>query len=206
MARKTAAEAARTRCRILEAAGELFSREGVASTTLEQIARQARVTRGAIYWHFKGKDALLDALFSEQTLPLESDLPQGLDFHRGWQRLQDGLVATVCGEIPRRLSGIMLHQGACGTTPAIHRQRLAQTRQSFLGHLETLLENAVARRELPATLDIPGVLSFVRFSITGLLYECLRDRDGPVVEAIASALAVLKEMLQFPPRHLLTVR
>lgn len=205
MARKTAAEAAQTRRRILEAAGDLFAREGVTSTTLEQIARQANLTRGAIYWHFKGKQDLLNALFSEQALPLECQLPQGVDFHRGWQQLHDGLVATVSGDMPRRLSEIMLYQGAYGATPATHQRRLTQTRQSFLEQLEALLESAVSRKELPSALDIPAVMGFFRLSITGLLYECLQDPNNPV-ETVSSALAVLREMLEAPPRHLLIVR
>lgn len=41
MARKTAAEAERTRQRIIEAAAEVFASQGVPDTTLEQIARRA---------------------------------------------------------------------------------------------------------------------------------------------------------------------
>ncbi|MFS1286578.1 TetR family transcriptional regulator [Pseudomonas piscis] len=202
MARKTAAEAARTRRRILEAASELFSREGVSSTTLDQIARQAGVTRGAIYWHFKGKQDLLDALFSEQTLPLENDRPQAVDFHRGWQRLHDDLVATVSGEGPRRLSEIMLYQGACGSDPSPHQRRLDWVRGLLQHHLRRLLETAVSRQELPPSLDVPGVLEFCCIAITGLLYECLHDNPHPQ-EAISATLAVLQHVAKAPPRHLL---
>ncbi|TDF80712.1 TetR family transcriptional regulator [Pseudomonas sp. H9] len=202
MARKTAAEAARTRRTILQAAGDLFSREGVSDTTLEQIARQANVTRGAIYWHFKGKQDLLDTLFNEQRLPLEVDVPQSLDFSSGWQRLHDDLVATISGETSRCLSEIMLYQGAYGADPAAHQRRFTQVRQSLLCHLQVLLERAVARAELPTALDIPGVVAFFRLSITGLLYECLQDKQNPL-EAVSSTLAVLKHVVNAPPRHLL---
>jgi TetR/AcrR family acrAB operon transcriptional repressor len=68
--RRTKEEAEQTRRRIMQAALRTFHRRGIARTTLEQIARAARVTRGAIYWHFSGKEALLRAIRDDVSLPL----------------------------------------------------------------------------------------------------------------------------------------
>ncbi len=65
MARKTKAESEQTRQDILNAALELFHDRGYARTTLDQIARKAGVTRGAIYWHFKDKVDLFVAIKAE---------------------------------------------------------------------------------------------------------------------------------------------
>ncbi len=53
--RKTKEEAAETRQALLRAALAVFSRQGYAATRLEDVAHEAGVTRGAIYWHFKSK-------------------------------------------------------------------------------------------------------------------------------------------------------
>lgn len=71
MARKTKEEAAATRDRILDAAEQLFSEQGVSRTTLQHIATAAGVTRGAIYWHFDDKSALFNAMMERAILPLE---------------------------------------------------------------------------------------------------------------------------------------
>ena len=68
--RRTKEEAEQTRRRIMQAALRTFHRRGIARTTLEQVARAARVTRGAIYWHFSGKQALLRAIREDVALPL----------------------------------------------------------------------------------------------------------------------------------------
>jgi TetR/AcrR family acrAB operon transcriptional repressor len=68
--RRTKEEAEQTRRRIMQAALRTFHRRGIARTTLEQVARAARVTRGAIYWHFAGKEALLRAIRDDVSLPL----------------------------------------------------------------------------------------------------------------------------------------
>ncbi|MEZ4601313.1 MAG: TetR family transcriptional regulator [Syntrophotaleaceae bacterium] len=65
MARKTREETEQTRLGILHSALELFHEKGYSRTTLEQIARRAGVTRGAIYWHFKDKVDLFLGLKDE---------------------------------------------------------------------------------------------------------------------------------------------
>lgn len=74
MARKTKLEASATRDSILDAAELLFEQQGVSRTTLQHIATAAGVTRGAIYWHFRDKTDLFDAMMKRVTMPLETVL------------------------------------------------------------------------------------------------------------------------------------
>lgn len=67
MSRKTKAEAKQTQHALLNAAIKLFVRQGVARTTLNDIAHEARVTRGAAYWHFDNKDAVILALWERNA-------------------------------------------------------------------------------------------------------------------------------------------
>ena len=69
--RRTKAEAEETRQRIICAAEQVFYDKGVFETTLEDVARAAGVTRGAIYWHFANKTELLLALHDAVPLPQE---------------------------------------------------------------------------------------------------------------------------------------
>jgi TetR/AcrR family acrAB operon transcriptional repressor len=70
MVRKTKEDALETRHRILDTAVEVFSRQGVARTSLNDIAKEAGVTRGAIYWHFDNKVAMFDAMIERLVCPL----------------------------------------------------------------------------------------------------------------------------------------
>lgn len=69
--RKTKECADRTREAILDAAEAVFFRQGVATTTLSQIAAEAGLTRGAIYWHFANKLDLFKAMQDRAHLPKE---------------------------------------------------------------------------------------------------------------------------------------
>jgi len=63
--RRTKEEAAITREHLLKKALTVFSKKGYAATTLEHIASEAEVTRGAIYHHFGGKAELYNTLVRE---------------------------------------------------------------------------------------------------------------------------------------------
>ncbi len=51
--------AARTRRRILDAAGECFVAQGYAKTTVEEIAAASGVSKGLFYHYFRGKEEVL---------------------------------------------------------------------------------------------------------------------------------------------------
>ena len=70
MVRKTKEDAELTRQSIIRAAREVFLVRGVSRTTMEHIATQANVTRGAVYWHFKNKTELFHAMREQVFLPL----------------------------------------------------------------------------------------------------------------------------------------
>lgn len=74
MARKTKAEALLTRDTLIDVAERLIERQGLSRTSLHEIASAAGMTRGAIYWHFKDKEALVDAMMGRAFLPYERAL------------------------------------------------------------------------------------------------------------------------------------
>lgn len=65
--RRTKEEAAVTRATVLKAALSVFSAKGYAAATLDDVAAAAKVTRGAIYWHFNGKADLYNTLIEEMS-------------------------------------------------------------------------------------------------------------------------------------------
>jgi AcrR family transcriptional regulator len=59
-----------TRAALVAAGRVLFGRAGFAATSVEDLAREARVTTGALYHHFPGKAALFEAVFEQVHLEL----------------------------------------------------------------------------------------------------------------------------------------
>ncbi|MBB4894234.1 AcrR family transcriptional regulator [Streptomyces olivoverticillatus] len=76
--------ALRTKASILRAAAEVFDEYGFSGASVTKITKRAKVTQGAVYFHFGSKEALAKAVMVGQGDELE--LPGGPD---GLQRLID---------------------------------------------------------------------------------------------------------------------
>jgi len=83
MVRKTKEEAFQTREKILDAAVNLFHEQGIAQTSLGEIAEKAGVTRGAIYWHFKDKLDIFTSIHERYHTSMIEDLQATLETNPG---------------------------------------------------------------------------------------------------------------------------
>lgn len=77
--RKTKEEAQQTKEALMAAALEVFYQRGVSRASLQEIATAAGVTRGALYWHFKNKEDLFDALFQQVFSQVSTQLKHDID-------------------------------------------------------------------------------------------------------------------------------
>jgi len=71
MPRRTKEEAEQTRQHLMETALRLFAERGISRTSLKDVAAEAELTHGALYWHFKNRADLVAALYHEYRLPLD---------------------------------------------------------------------------------------------------------------------------------------
>ncbi len=110
-----------TRRGIVEAALRVFGRSGVSSATLDDIANEAGISRGALCWHYRSKDDLLKAIvehhesYSElrQVLEeIEQDLQDGvqLDDETFLRRIVGGFYDSLTAQSDlARLPILLLH-------------------------------------------------------------------------------------------------
>ncbi|MBU0516901.1 MAG: TetR family transcriptional regulator [Proteobacteria bacterium] len=85
-----------SRQRLVTAARKMFRHQGFTKTSIDDIARAARLNRGIVYFHFKNKDDLAVAAL-DQALESEFELLEGFmgDETNALTRLElmiDGLV------------------------------------------------------------------------------------------------------------------
>ncbi len=75
MARKrTPPDLAASRARLLRVATDLFARQGYQATSIDQIVAAAGYTRGALYWHFAGKQELFLAVYEHAVEQMTSTI------------------------------------------------------------------------------------------------------------------------------------
>lgn len=160
MARRTKEEALATRNRLLDAAELLFQAQGVSQTTLQQIAQQAGATRGAIYWHFKDKADLFNAMMERVILPLEtppkSDIPGDDPLVEIEEGLIHALTLMVADPQVRRVFDIATHKVEYTHDMASVQQRHLDARNACVVDFEKALRLAAQRR---IRLPLPGAVA-----------------------------------------------
>lgn len=96
-----AEQVAQTRGALIGAGRRLFGEKGFRATSVEDLAREARVTTGALYHHFSTKTALFEAVFVQAHIDLmtaSTHAAQGADegideLARGFEAFLDGIMA-----------------------------------------------------------------------------------------------------------------
>jgi AcrR family transcriptional regulator len=88
----------RTRAKLLEAARELIREKGYARTTLQEVARRAGMTSGAIYGNFKNRDELFISLAEAYWAPIRPKVKAGATF----ADVMHALAAATLAALPDR--------------------------------------------------------------------------------------------------------
>ena len=201
--RRTKAEAEQTREAILTAAVDVFLERGVTRASLEEIARAAGVTRGAIYWHFRDKQEIFTALERRANMPneelgaqLEARLAAAPELDPLAElagAIQEGLQAFESHpERPRILTILWLRcEYSDDMLPAIARQREADLALQKL--FETNIGLAAARGRLTSGWSPEMAARALLLLINGSVLDWLRALGEFELEA--STMPLVKAFL-----------
>lgn len=182
MVRRTKKDALVTRESLLDAAEMLFQAQGVSRTSLNDIARQAGTTRGAIYWHFKDKADLFNAMLERVTLPLERSF-ETADREKPGQDpltrirgvLRSGLALIETDARTRRVFEVLTHKVEYVDELQAVRVRHLRCRSDFLGRIEASLQLAVVSQGLTLSVPLSSAAQGLHALIDGLLQNWLLD-------------------------------
>jgi AcrR family transcriptional regulator len=145
-----------TRGRILDACRGLFNERGPADVTTAQIAAAVGINEGNLYYHFKRKEQILEALFGEFEQELRkvaaggSDPERYGDYLSGWFRLMwewrffyrdGGLIYRLAPSLRSRLQ-ILSDYGQDQVRRVLEGQSRAGFIQATPEEIEQLIVNA----------------------------------------------------------------
>ncbi|ANO52636.1 TetR family transcriptional regulator [Woeseia oceani] len=193
MARKTKQEALETRDNLLEAAGKVFCEKGVTKTSLADIAACAGVTRGAVYWHFKNKTDLVEALWHRTEMPVDvswgcGNCTPGKDPLESIRRQAvDCLQRAVADPNTKQVWDILLHKCENVDDAAVMKSRLRKARTECAHNVTELFEAAIQAGQLPRSTDVLTAISGLFCYIEGLIYNWLIHPESTNLEKSAEA-------------------
>lgn len=189
MVRRSKEDALATRQRLLDAAERMFLEQGVAGTSLNDIALAAGTTRGAIYWHFADKADLFNAMMDRVVLPMQCALVEveqdaaadPLPVLR--HAIQSALRQTVRDPQTRRVFEVATHKVEYVDSLCAVRARHLQMRNEWVERLRQVLRRSAAVRGVrlaqPAAVAAHGLHALM----DGLIQNWLLDPGAFDLEA-----------------------
>jgi AcrR family transcriptional regulator len=184
---------ARTRQLVLDAAERLFLANGFGATSLEDIAREAGFSKGAVYSNFAGKTDLFFAIVEGQFVELSAQLREAVTTAAQDPASQLAAVGrwyerflTVEAGWSRSLPEL----AAIAAQDDAARARFAALLQSVEAAITDLLEDQQRTLGLRFGLSPASVAALVVSLVVGLTVRSLHDLASPP-ELFNSALAKL---------------
>ncbi len=209
MVRKTKEEARETRERLLDAAETIFRERGVTRTTLAEVATAAGVTRGAVYWHFKDKADLFQAMCARATMPLDAMFERVgasvLDDPMATLRqLSVGALQSLAAD-PRaqRVFEIMFHKTELVDELAGAATAHNHERQQCLGQIESIVRRCAEVGQLPGDTDAALATQGLHALMVGIMHEWVLEPSAYDLHAAAPSLIdlFLAGLCARPPRR-----
>jgi TetR/AcrR family transcriptional regulator, acrAB operon repressor len=214
VARRTKAAAAVTREQLLDAAERVFRERGVAGSTLAEVAAQAGMTRGAVYWHFRDKSDLYAAMCERATLPLQTMVERaGVSSHADPMAALRELALTALARLAgdaraQAVFDVMFHKTERATGLEAVAERERRERGRCLLQVERVLAQAVEKRQLPADTDTALATRALYAYIEGVMDQWVLDPGAFDLAAAAPALVdtMLAGLREAPPRRVRQTR
>jgi AcrR family transcriptional regulator len=189
---------ASTRKALIEVATELFTERGYAGTSLDEIVAGARVTKGALYHHFSGKQALFESVFERVEEAASATINRAVrDAGDPWEKAVAGLrsfLSVVQQDDYRR---IVIQEG-----PAVlgyERYREQEERSTF-GIVQEIVSSVLASYDLEHTMvETFSRVFFGAMSAAGAAVSSAEDTkraSAEVEAAIVFILAGLRQMAE----------
>ena len=180
-----------TRAALLDSALALFAERGFAGTSLDDVVAAARVTKGALYHHFRGgKVALFEAVFQEVDRRLAERTTAAIPPGAGpWELVEsglDGYLAACKDPVVRR---IMFQEGPVALGWERWRELDGCEGRALL---QAVLAGLVEAGEIePQPLDLLTRLLFTTLGEAGMSVAEAEDADAARAEAKQLLLGLL---------------
>ncbi len=177
----------RTRAKLLEAARAVIREKGHEQTTLEDIAKRAGMTTGAIYGNFKSREDLFIALGLTYWAPIAPRVKPGASFAEVMRAMGEATIAALpdrSAAAVGRLTGIayaLTHEEMRAAVSAV-------TRESYAFGAEWL-RSAIGERELPMPAE--QLVCVIHALTEGLVFQRLLTPELISDECIRGAFMAL---------------
>ena len=186
---------ASTKRALVDVATRRFSEHGYSGTSLDEIVAGARVTKGALYHQFSGKQALFEAVFERVEDEATRSIRKSVRDHRDpWEKALAGLRAFLNVVQEGDYRRIVIQEGP--SVLGYERYREQEERSTF-GIVQEIVASVLGSYDLePSMVETFSRVFFGAMSAAGAAVssaEDTRQASAEVEAAIAFILAGLRQ-------------
>jgi TetR/AcrR family acrAB operon transcriptional repressor len=189
--------------RILDAAADLFVHYGYDKTTVSDIAREAGISKGAIYLHFDSKDSLFEALivremgtYAEEWFErLESD-PEGGTIAAMYKNSLYALNGSPFMSAMFRQDGRILGNYLRKPDNFFRTYRANQTESDRYLFVKMMQEAGAVRQDVDARV-IAHIMDMLAYGLVGI-DDVLSPESIPPIDDIIEGIAVIMDKALTP--------
>jgi AcrR family transcriptional regulator len=179
------------RAQILDAAIEVFYREGYGAASIQKIASQAGFTKGAVYSNFDSKQALFGAIMRARFSEVSVAVLEGITpTESGWHAAVDQAASLLARHISTLgpLHALVIEFALQASRDPDAREVYLELRRAQRLELSDALRSRAAAFGLPANADFDQVATTVLALISGLTLERIVDPELSAENIIRDAL------------------
>ncbi len=172
---------ASTKRALIDIAEELFTENGYAATSLDSIVAGARVTKGALYHHFSGKQALFEAVFERVEQDASRAIQKALKGHKDpWEKATAGLRAFLAVVQEARYRRIVIQEGP--SVLGYERYREQEERSTFANVLD-IVRSVLAAGKWELDEALQQTFARIFFGAMSSAGESVSSAEDPIVAA-----------------------
>jgi len=187
---KKAQQGEATRQALLQAARTLFGERGYAATSLDEITNAAKVTKGALYHHYDGKQELFAAVYEQVKREVSERAATAFLEPDPWEDLCAGCQAMLDAHLDSPVRRILLHDAQAVLD--------ADTIRRVENRYGAVVLRGALRRAVRAGVIQPLPLKILALMLTGAILEgcmAIADAEDPN-QARADVGNILTTLLQ----------
>jgi AcrR family transcriptional regulator len=177
-----------TKKALVEVAARLFTQQGYAATSLDAIVAGARVTKGALYHHFTGKQALFEAVFEKVEGDAARRIKAALRDRRDpWDKALAGLRAFLTVVQDPTYQRVVIQEG-----PAIlgyERFREQEERSSY-AIVQDIVRDVLDAGALELDEGMLGTFSRIFFGALSAAGETVSSAEDPQAAVVQVETAI----------------
>jgi AcrR family transcriptional regulator len=174
-----------TRQQILQVASQIVQRDGVARLTIDAVAREAKLSKGGVLYHFPCKEALVSGMIMDHIESFTHDLTRNLSEESGAGQWLRAYLRASDDTVHQEPDPVVCLIAAIATNPGL----LAPLQQHFALWQEQAVHDGLS----------PALATILRLAIDGLWFADLFQLAPPEGELRKEVLQLLHTMAHGSP-------